>query len=204
MLPRCARILQESKSNECGKNLTSNRSANAKQKIKAADFSEEQAKQLIPLHHSFAQRFNGPLHRPTMKYWTGWLKSECGEGNAFVTLDEKGEVDGFACFGVTSGGEGVQVVVKDFFVSKEKWERDHGRKTLQDLLEHFAQKKKEIGGEGTVVVRYPSAIMDEGKLYQEGVEKEIKESFLYRVLEGNQDIIERMAKDFVFWDVDKF
>ena len=136
------------------------------------------------------------------------MKSESGD-NAFVVLEPTGKVAGFACFGVVSPGI---LVVKDFFVGQERWTLDQGRDTLQQLLEHFMKaKQQEIGTSdlGEAVVKYPSAIVDQGgKLYMdESIAIEKKESYLYRVFGGDcpkEIFIQRMASSFVFWDVDKF
>eukprot|EP00026_Physarum_polycephalum_P008144 Phypoly_transcript_08222.p1 GENE.Phypoly_transcript_08222~~Phypoly_transcript_08222.p1 ORF type:complete len:245 (+),score=31.69 Phypoly_transcript_08222:355-1089(+) len=155
-----------------------------KENIQAADFSEKEASQLIPLHHFYAQHFNGPHCRSKMQYWTKWIKAE-SFGNAWVVMNHDGEVGGFACFGVPNPGT---LVVKDFCVGSERWVQEQGREVLQQLVEHFVRhKKQDIGDHTELIIKYPSAIMgsDSAKLYVENeVEIERKESYLYRVLGG--------------------
>jgi hypothetical protein len=117
-----------------------------------------------------------------------------GNHSLVMVSGDENVVVGFVCFGVTSPHT---VVVKDFCVGEEKRENDGEKVTLQQFLEFYVANNTEVLGlEGEeITVKFPSAIMV-GGLYDGKVIVETKESFLYRVLNDNDNnqLIDKFVK----------
>lgn len=118
--------------------------------VRPANFDDEaEVKRLSDLYNGYARKFNGPLVRDDMAYWTQWVRTE--SPNAYVA-ERDGNIEGYVSVIPREDEFGV----KEFIASEEAFGQDRGKQLFEDMLScALAQMDVE-----SLEVVYPAPIAD--------------------------------------------
>ena len=96
--------------------------------VRPANFDDEvEVKRLFELYGWYARKFNGPVVRDEIAYWTKWVRTE--SSNAWVA-EKDGNIEGYVF--VTPRGDALSV--KEFIVSEEAFAQDRGQQLFEGIL----------------------------------------------------------------------
>ena len=118
--------------------------------VRPANFDDEvEVKRLSDLYDRYARKFNGPVVRDEIAYWTKWVRTE--SANAWVA-EQDGNIEGY----VSVNPREDELSVKEFIASEEAFEQENGKQLFEDLLSCVVAQ---MDAESLEVV-YPAPIAD--------------------------------------------
>lgn len=165
---------------------------------------------LMEIYHSYAVHFNGILNRSNPEYWSRWISNELNK-EAFVLISTATQKPvAFLIFGPEKRDSSI-LMIKDFFVSTEWFEKDRGRSVFysfvrEALFHHSTLDKSKLSR-----ILYPAAcfqqLIDDEKV-------EILPGLMYSVIASSYSITSlpsllndssnEVSTNHLFWDIDKF
>lgn len=118
--------------------------------VRPANFDDEvEVKRLSDLYSGYARKFNGPLVRDEIAYWTKWVRTE--SPNAYVA-EREGNIEGY----VSVIRREDEFGVKEFIASEEAFAQDRGKQLFEGMLSNIIAQ---MDAESLEFV-YPAPIAD--------------------------------------------
>ena len=118
--------------------------------VRPANFDDEvEVKRISDLYNGYARKFNGPLVRDEIAYWTKWVRTE--SPNAYVA-EREGNIEGYVSVIPREDEFGV----KEFIASEEAFAQDRGKQLFESMLSNIIAQ---MDAESLEFV-YPAPIAD--------------------------------------------
>lgn len=118
--------------------------------VRPANFDDEvEVKRLSDLYNRYARKFNGPVVRDEITYWTKWVRTE--SPNAWVA-ERDGNIEGYISVARREDG----LSVKEFIASEEAFARENGKQLFEGMLSCVVPQ---MDAESLEVI-YPAPIAD--------------------------------------------
>eukprot|EP01116_Phalansterium_solitarium_P015702 TRINITY_DN3495_c0_g1_i2.p1 TRINITY_DN3495_c0_g1~~TRINITY_DN3495_c0_g1_i2.p1 ORF type:complete len:352 (+),score=111.30 TRINITY_DN3495_c0_g1_i2:1133-2188(+) len=171
---------------------------------------------LVPLHASYASKFNGPLVREDRSFWQRWIRNEPQETFGLGSKTPAGAYELSACLSMHyHPRDDSLLVVADFFVSEALFAADRGLATFSSLVKHYLSVLRETRPDQdarTRTLMYSAALFPDESLASYA---ERDSSTMYRVTGrapvglSDSDFVAANSADFlsskhVFWPVDYY
>lgn len=154
------------------------------------------------IYQSYAMNFCGCFDRESNYYWENWVKKETPK---FLIIKEKQSRKIIGFLGARYCDENDRLMIKDFSINIDNYNRDYGEKLFSLLVTEWISKYSE--NKTNFSVHLPTAICSNWK---EIISKElfVDPGVMYRAISTNSEkdnsTIEIDTKRHLFWSTDNF